>query len=123
MLTQSKGRSSKIQLRKTLIALASPQFESVLKHELEALAVDQLPLQQGLKVGSHVLDDGHSIMILSVTDSEDAIYAKVGVMYHGIIAGCSCADDPTPVEPVNEYCELVVMLDKHTGLAKISLVE
>ncbi len=106
-----------IRLAESLNVWASPQFKAVLKREIEALPVDQLPLQQGLKVGSHVLDDKCSVLVLSVADAGELIRVRIGVLYNGIIAGCSCADDPTPVEPVNEYCELWLAFDKQTGVA------
>lgn len=81
-----------------------------------------MPLQQALRVGNQVLEDPRSVMILSVVEERDLIHARAGVMYHGIVAGCSCADDPTPVEAVNEYCEILVTIDKKTGTADIGLI-
>ncbi len=87
------------------------------------LPIDQLPLQQGLKAGSYILDEQRSVMVLSVVDDGDLIRARVGVLYSGVIAGCSCADDPTPVEAANEYCELWLALDKRTGAGDVGLVD
>ncbi len=112
-----------IHLLESRNAWATPQFNAVLKRELEALPVDQLPLQRGLAHSSHVLDDPRSVLIISVADTAEVIRAKVGVFYRGIIAGCSCADDPTPVEAVNEYCEMWLELNKRTGEAAVSLVD
>ena len=39
-----------------------------------------------------------------------------------LIAGCSCADDPTPVEPQPEYCEVELQIEKATGLTAIVFV-
>ncbi len=109
-----------ISLPKSLRAWNTPQFAATLKHELESLCADQLPLQQELVSSSNVLDNPHSVMIIAVDDSASHARAKVGVFFSGIVAGCSCADDPTPVEAVNEYCELWVEIDKKSALAKIS---
>lgn len=106
-----------IRLPQSLNAWASPQFKEALKREIEAMSVDQLPLQQGLKMGSSVLAEKFSVLVLSVTDANEKISAKIGVLYKSIDAGCSCADDPTPVEAVNEYCELYLELDKQSGEA------
>jgi hypothetical protein len=46
----------------------------------------------------------------------------VGVFFSGIITGCSCADDPTPVETQNEYCELLFAIDKATAETTITLL-
>lgn len=108
-----------VLLSKSVKASPGPEFNTALSRELESLAVDQLPLQQGLRTGNQVLEDARTVMVLSVVDEGDLIHARAGVMYHGIIAGCSCADDPTPVEAVNEYCEILVTLDKETGMADI----
>jgi hypothetical protein len=112
-----------IKLPESLSAWATPQFNAVLKRELEALPVEQLPLQQGLTVGSYVLDERPSVMIFAVTEGGDLIRARIGVLYSGIIAGCSCADDPTPVAAVNEYCELWLTLDKLTGEGEVALAD
>lgn len=112
-----------ILLPESLNAFATPEFNAVLKRELEALPVDRLPLQQGLSFSSYVVDDKRSVRVISVADTADVIRAKIGVFYHGIIAGCNCADDPTPVEALNEYCELWLNIDKRTGEAVVSLAD
>ncbi len=111
-----------MQLTSALNAWGSPQFADILKQELQAMPVEALPLQQGLERTSHVLDAPRSVMVIASNDSGDAICATVGVFYSGILAGCSCADDPTPVEPVPEYCEMRIEIDKATGEATAALV-
>jgi len=76
---------------------------------------ERLPLQQALCATSHALYDKIDVMIISVSDDPRFIHAKVGVFFSGIVAGCSCADDPTPVEPQNEYGEMRFTIDKATG--------
>lgn len=112
-----------IRLPESLNAWCTPEFNSILKREVEALPVDQLPLQQGLSFSSYVVDDKRSVRIISVADTAEVIRAKIGVFYYGMIAGCNCADDPTPVEALNEYCELCLVLDKRSGEAIVSLAE
>lgn len=109
-------------LRKALAAWGSPEFESTLKQEIAQLDMAQLPLQQGLSAGGHVIEDGLEVMIIRVSQSENLISAKAGIFYRSVIAGCSCADDPTPVDENSEYCEVVVEIDKGTGEATVSLV-
>jgi hypothetical protein len=99
----------------------SPGFNQVLKTEIERLAPTQLPLQQGLTSGSHVHDGEFSVMIISTAVQHGFIHAKVGIFYKGILAGCSCADDPTPIEPQNEYCEALFMIDRSTAEASVAL--
>ena len=111
-----------IQLTKSLSAWATPGFEDALKSEVEQLDVDQLPLQQGLSISSHVTDSQRKVMILSMADDEAFIHVKAGIFYAGIIAGCSCADDPTPVDEQNEYCEVRIEINKKTAEATVALL-
>jgi len=95
---------------------------AVLKQELEQLGADQLPLQQGLSASSVALDDPVSVMITGVSEDRGFIHVRAGIFYSGIIAGCSCADDPTPVSENNEYCEVRLAIDKTTAETTISLL-
>lgn len=111
-----------IRLPAALDAWNSPQFMAVLKREIERLGGGQLPLQQGLTASSHALDDRFDAMIIGTADDAGFIHAKVGVFFSGIITGCSCADDPTPVEPQNEYCEMIFAIDKATAETTVTLL-
>lgn len=110
-----------MRLLNALKAWGSPAFAATLKQELEQLDASELPLQQGLTVSSHALDD-FSVRILSSAEVADAIHARIGIFYSGLIAGCSCADDPTPVEPQTEYCEARVSIDKQSGQGRVTLL-
>ncbi len=81
-----------------------------------------LPLQQGLTVSSHVTGRPVQAMILSAGEEGNLIRVKAGVFYTGIIAGCSCADDPTPIAEHNEYCVVEFCIDKLSGLTTVMLV-
>ena len=98
----------------------SGDFRTTLKTELESLPTGRLPLQRCLTIGSHVLDAKPDIIILGIDDDGGIIRVRIGVFFNSIIAGCSCADDPTPIDPVNEYAELSVILNKQTGSATLS---
>lgn len=111
-----------ILLPESLKAWNSPDFKDVLKREVERLDSRLLPLQQGLSATSYVVDGKFSALIISVTDDPQFIHAKLGIFYSGIIAGCSCADDPTPVEPQTEYCELLLTIDKATAETSVALL-
>lgn len=107
----------------SVAAWSSGKFSDVLKQELERLPAGALPLQEGLSSSSYALSDRFSIMVLRAEGDDDAIRAKVGVFYEGITAGCNCADDPTPVEPQSEYCEVELSIDKATAEASVRLAE
>jgi len=108
-----------IKLMSDLTGSSLPQ---TLISELEALPDNQLPLQQGLSQSSYVADSPFKVTVLKLTETEKEISLKVGVFYSGIIAGCNCADDPSPADEINEYCELDIQIDRATGQAQISLL-
>lgn len=111
-----------IRLTKSLNAWGNPDFRDTLKAEIKQLGAEQLPLQQGLSTSSYALDDKLDAMIISVAEEAHFIRAKAGIFYAGIIAGCSCADDPTPVEEQAEYCVVQLEINKKTAETTVALV-
>lgn len=111
-----------IRFDKALHAWGTPEFPAVLKDEIERLDADLLPLQQGLARSSHVAARRPSAMILSAAADGRCLRARAGIFYAGIIAGCSCADDPTPVDEIDEYCEVGIDIDRHTAVVTITLL-
>jgi hypothetical protein len=111
-----------IKLDKALRAWGTPGFESVLKQEVAQLGAEQLPLQQGLSNSSSVSDQPVAVVIINVAETEGTIRVKAGIIYHGVIGGCSCAGDPTPDNEINEYCEVQLDIDKFTAATRVELV-
>ena len=111
-----------ICFEQALAAWGTPAFESVLKEEVERLTLDELPLQQGLVAGSHALEAGIQAMVLSISETDEHFVAKAGIFYCSVIAGCSCADDPTPIDERNEYCEVELKIDKLSAETTIALL-
>ena len=111
-----------ISLSKALTAWGTPVFNDVLKEEIERLDAAQLPLQAGLSQTNSVSDSGFNAMIISVSEEPGVIRAKTGIFYAGIISGCSCADDPTPVDEYTEYCVVQFAIDKNTAAATVTLL-
>lgn len=111
-----------IRLTKTLNAWGTPAFGDILKDEIAQLGSEQLPLQQGLSTSSYALDNKLNARIISVSEEANVIRVKVGIFYTGIIAGCSCADDPTPINENNEYCEVRLDINKITAETAITLL-
>ncbi|HHA19331.1 MAG TPA: hypothetical protein ENK70_06460, partial [Methylophaga sp.] len=99
----------------------SRDFEVVLKNEVKALGLDHLPLQKGLSSSSVALDHNLELIVLRTNECNNFITIKMGAFYSGIIAGCSCSDDPTPTDEVNEYCELEVNINLVNGQASVAL--
>ena len=112
-----------IKLTNSLNAWNTPEFEQILKNEIEKLDPAQLPLQQGLAQSSYVSDEKFSITIMNVSESENDIHIKTGVFYSGIIAGSCCSDDPTPVCTETEYCDLLFVIDKTNAEATVTLLK
>ena len=112
-----------IRLPKALGAWNSPAFRDVLKDEIEQLDAGSLPLQQGLSQGSYASHDDISVMLISTTATADCIRATAGIHFTGIVAGCNCADDPTPVAGHAEYCELQFDIDRQTAETTITLLQ
>jgi hypothetical protein len=111
------------RLPESLNAWGTPVFRDVLKREIEQLNASALPLQQGLARSSHVTDHPFQAMILGAHEEAGLIRVKAGIFYTGVIAGCSCADDPTPVDELNEYCVLQFDIDRTTADTTVTLLE
>jgi hypothetical protein len=111
-----------IRLTKSLNAWGTPDFEDVLKKEIAQLGGDRLPLQQGLSASSYVVDGKLDVLINGAFEEAGVIRVKAGIFYAGIIAGCSCADDPTPVDENSEYCEIRLDIDMATAKTTVTLL-
>ena len=111
-----------ITLRNSLQAWGTSEFNQRFKTEVESLPADQLPFQQALLHTSYVSSEPFSVMVLSASDESNLIHVKAGAFYSGIIAGCSCVDDPTPMSTIAEHCELQFDIDKQNGATTVTLL-
>lgn len=109
-------------LPRTLAAWNTPDFRDAFKREIEALDADMLPLQQGLALTSSVADEPFHVVPIAAEATPGCVRVKAGVFYAGIIGGCSCADDPTPVEPQPEHCVLFFEIDRTNAEARVELL-
>jgi hypothetical protein len=100
-----------------LQAWDTPKFDGVLKQWIYSLEPEQLPLQQHLEHSSVACHDTITAMVLDSEESARTLNVYIGIFFSGILAGCSCADAPTPPDTVHEYCELTLVIDKSTGQA------
>ena len=115
--------TASIRLEKTCSAWDQAELQQVFNEELRSLPVNALPLQQGLRHSSMALDHALSASILSTRQDGEHYIIHAGLFYTGIIAGCNCADDPTPQDEVNEYCEALFTIDSRTGITSVALAE
>ena len=111
-----------MKLPKSLAAWGRADFPVILKAELEAQDGRFLPLQEGLSRSSYAITEGFTAIIHSFSEEEGSLVARLGIAYRGIIPGCSCADDPTPMDELSEYCELELRIDRQTAEAKARLL-
>lgn len=111
-----------IHLTQSVTAWGSPAFDGILKREIAQLGAGQLPLQQGLATSSIALDDNLDVMIISIAEQAGFLSVKAGIFYTGIVAGCSCDGDPTPVDTNAEYCVVQIDIDKATAAATVTLL-
>lgn len=115
------GRALVFRLEKALHAWGTPGFEEVLRQEL-VQHTGQFPLQQGLSFSNYVVDAPVAVLINRVCEKNNSIQVEVGIFYQGIVSGCSCADDPTPISENTEYCELLLDIDKANAATTVGLV-
>ena len=111
------------KLPDSLQAWGSDEFEATLRQEIINLDAALLPLQQALTQSSHVSDSGISVLILNVMETSKDICVKTGIFYSGVIAGSCCADDPTPLSELSEYCDLLFKIDKLTAATTVTLLD
>jgi hypothetical protein len=108
-----------IRLERSLRAWGTSNFESVFKQELSQVGNHVLPLQQSLSVGSHVTDTPPTVTVISAVETPTTIRIHAGVFFTSIIAGCSCADDPTPLGELTEHCELQVEIERDSAVSRL----
>ncbi len=112
---------SLVELPEAMAAWGTPTFATVLKSELERLAPAALPLQEGVSHGSYLSTSPFEVMVITIAEAGSCIRVGVGIHYRSVIAGCSCADDPTPMDELAEYCQVELEIDKASGRAQVTL--
>jgi hypothetical protein len=95
---------------------------SSLKQEIESMDAEQLPLRQGLTTGNYAISSQLKAMINRVSDAGNLIRVTAGILYKSVIDGCSCADDPAPVNENNGYCVAQLDIDKANAATAVPLV-
>ena len=118
----SAGMKTATGLPESLAAWGTPEFEETFKREVGRLTAEMLPLQAALTHGSYASDSVNGVILLSTSESADSVIMKAGLHFTGVIAGCSCADDPTPNNETVEYCEVRIELDRKSARASIALL-
>ena len=116
-----------LRLTRSAAAWKDSDFDAVLTNEIEALGAQHPELhpllQAGLSQTSAVADEPITVSVFGTDEEEGQIRARLGVFYGGVIAGCNCADDPSPVDSITEHCSLLLDLDCSNGKARLSLLD
>ncbi|MDD2928451.1 MAG: hypothetical protein PHP05_05040 [Sideroxydans sp.] len=112
-----------LRLEAALASWGRPEFAAELERELEHKGASVLPLQRAMALGSHVVDGQISVMVKRSEEYRAHLSVCVGVFFKSVIAGCSCADDPTPLNELEEFCELQLDIDKMTAVTTITLLD
>lgn len=110
-----------IQFPDALAAWGTDAFNDTLKQALEALDPANLPLQQAIEHGSYYSGGPVRAVVMNMAEGEGTIEVGVGLFFTSVIAGCNCADDPTPPDELQEYGEIRVVIRKGSGEAEIAL--
>jgi len=116
------GVKAVIYLKRSLDAWDSQAFNEVFQAEVEQLPATVLPLQQGLAFSSAVADEAFRIVPLGAEERPGGLRVRAAVFYSGIVAGCNCADDPTPLELQQEHCELEFIIERGTAGVRVRLL-
>ncbi len=111
-----------IQLNRSLRAWGTPEFEAVLKQEIAQFR-DELPLQQGLLVGSYVAAGPITAVINGSAEVDGVVRVRAGIFYQSAISAASCDGDPTPDSENTEYCEVQLDIDKRTAETAVALMD
>ncbi len=110
-----------LTLPRSAAAWDSPAFRPTLIAEIQALGPHHPNLrpllQAALMQTSAVAESPLAVHLLSSREEAGRIQVNLGIFYAGMIAGCSCADAPSPVDTITEHCELKLDIDLHTGRA------
>ena len=111
------------RLNLSLLAWDTDTFNVVFIKEVCALDLNDLPLQEALSHSSYANSDNLAATVLNKKSDDNKLFIKAGIFYTGIITGCNCADDPTPVDENNEYCEVLFSIDRKTAETTVSLLD
>ena len=110
-------------LTRTLYAKDSADLAAIFKQELAQQDRAHLPLQQGLRHGSSVLDTPLTVLMHGAHMTPQQLHIHAGIFYQSVTAGCSCADDPTPLNVHTEYCEVQVLIDTRDAQTTVQLIK
>jgi hypothetical protein len=112
-----------LRLPRTLRAWDSADLAAIFKQELAEQSHAHLPLQQALRLSSSVLDTPITVLLQDTHATAQHLHIQAGIFYQGVTAGCSCADDPTPLNENTEYCVVSLKIDRNDAQTLVVLLD
>lgn len=112
-----------LRLPRTLNAKDRADLAAIFKQELAQQDRAHLPLQHALRHGNSVLDTPLTVLMHGAHTTAQQLHIHAGIFFQSVTAGCSCADDPTPLNEHTEYCEVQLLIDTRDALTTVMLVE
>jgi hypothetical protein len=106
-------------LRKSLSSWGTDTFKQVLKDELKQLPEGELPLAKCSMRGGNIDFSSLEVSVLSVSDNDQSVQAKISVFFNEVSAGGSCGFDPTTE---SAYGEMLVTINKESGESVFKVV-
>lgn len=107
----------------TVAAWGGEQFGQVFKREFGALDAASLHLEKAMSASNYPVDADIELMLIGAHDQGEHLLLKVGLFFPAILAGCSCAGDPTPVDLNAEYCEAELRIDKSSAVGHLHFLD
>ncbi len=107
-------------LPQTLAAWPDGDLLSALNSELADADPGWLALERLMRHGNHVVGRPR-FMILGSQADDKRLTLRLGVFFQSLVAGCACADDPTPEEPIEEYGEVWLHIDRDDAAARLEI--
>ncbi len=105
-------------LPRTRSAWNTAAFAAAFKEEIAGVDPARLPLLRLLQHGSEIVGTPQFMPLGSAMDG-NILHLRTGVFLHSILSGCSCADDPTPIDTRNEYGELELLIGQDGRIIEI----
>jgi len=115
--------ASRLSLPNTLAAWGSEAFAVILGRELTAAEGLQPLLLRAMTHGNQLATTPVNLLLLHAADEGSCLRLRLDVLFQSVVAGCSCADDPTPWSEINECCHIEIVIDKTTAQADMELIE
>ena len=108
-------------LQKSLDDWNTPTFENTFKAEVRNLDKELLPLQKSLLFSSYVSNEKISPVVMSSSASTTHLLIKTTIFFTGIIAGCSCSDNPGPQDTQQESCDVLFRINLNNAETQVEL--